>query len=231
MKANAIVPVDSITGLILAGGRGSRMGGVDKGLQLFQNKTLIDHVIARLAPQVKAILINANQHHDVYAKYGHRMFADHEKNFGGPLAGIDAAWDYCETDYLLTVPCDSPFLAADLALQLSKAFHVTEDIPTQQPIFAAIAATNETQDDRHGLRLRLHPVFCLMHRSAAPALKQFLANGGSKMRDFFDMINAAHIVFDQSEHFVNLNTLQDLREYESPYCLPRSNQEQHLDAE
>ena len=112
------------------------------------------------------------------------MFADHEKNFVHWLESM-LLWDYCETDYLVdrsrfSLSCGRPWPS-----NYQKYFHVTEDIPTQPPILAAIAATNETQDDSHGLRLQLHPVFCLMHRSAAAALKKFLCRWWIENARFF----------------------------------------------
>lgn len=213
MTTDTAIPLKSITGLILAGGRGSRMGGVDKALQIFQHQTLLEHVITRLKPQVSSIMINANQQHAVYAQYGYRVFADHLPNFAGPLAGMATAWDFCETDYLLTAPCDSPFLPQDLAQVLATGFNKRLGATTEPNTLATIAATAPT--DTNEAQLSLHPVFCLMHKSAAPALKQFVNEGGSKMRIFFETIKAEAIVFDDAEAFVNLNTLQDLRAYET----------------
>lgn len=225
MTTDTAMPLESITALILAGGRGTRMGGVDKALQTFQHKTLLEHVIARLRPQVGTIMINTNQSHAPYVPYGYRVFADYLPNFAGPLAGIATAWDYCETDYLLTAPCDSPFLPEDLAQTLARAFINRNDsyagLNSGRNTVASIAATAPTDTKKD--QLNLHPVFCLMHRSAAPKLKQFVEEGGSKMRLFFDEIKAKHIVFDDAEAFINLNTLQDMKDYETRKRPPQSN--------
>src|SRR5438067_13477822 len=100
----------SISGLILAGGRGTRMGHVDKGLQAFRGKPMAAHVLERLAPQVAAVAINANQNLATYADFGVPVWVDETTGFAGPLAGLEAGLRHCATDYLLTAPCDSPFL-------------------------------------------------------------------------------------------------------------------------
>ena len=109
---------DGVTGVILAGGQGQRMGGVDKGLQIFRGKRLIDHVYERLAPQVGGIIISANQNHDAYKSFGVRVVSDAFGNFAGPLAGMHAVLSVSRRPYLASVPCDTPFLPEDLVGRL-----------------------------------------------------------------------------------------------------------------
>ena len=110
--------LSSVTGLILAGGKGSRMGGVDKGLQAFRGKRLVDHVYERLAPQVGGVIINANQNHDEYRSFGVRVVSDAIGGFAGPLAGLHAGLSISKRPFLASVPCDSPFLPTDLIERL-----------------------------------------------------------------------------------------------------------------
>src|SRR3954471_9424659 len=110
-----------VTGLVLAGGQGSRMGGVDKGLQAFRGKPMVVHVIERLAPQVGEILVNANRNPDAYAGFGHRVIADEIEGFAGPLAGFERGLAHAKGDLVVTVPCDSPFVPADLVSRMRAA--------------------------------------------------------------------------------------------------------------
>ena len=110
--------IPSVTGLILAGGKGSRMGGVDKGLQAFRGKRLVDHVYERFAPQVGGVVINANQNHEEYKTFGVRVVSDAIGGYAGPLAGLHAGLSVSKRPFLASVPCDSPFLPADLIERL-----------------------------------------------------------------------------------------------------------------
>src|SRR5689334_12941925 len=110
-----------ITAVVLAGGQGRRMGGVDKGLVALDDKPMVAHVIARLAPQVGAIVINANQNIDRYAALGHPVVSDEVGGFAGPLAGLHAGMAYATAPYVVTSPCDSPFLPEDLVARLGQA--------------------------------------------------------------------------------------------------------------
>ena len=114
-----MIHADQITGLILAGGRAQRMGGIDKGLIPFHGKPLIELAIARLQSQVNSIIINANRNITKYAAYGYPVIMDETPDFSGPLAGFSAGLQVCKTPYLLTSPCDSPLLPIDLASQLA----------------------------------------------------------------------------------------------------------------
>src|SRR5438270_2629092 len=136
-----------VTGLVLAGGQGSRMGGVDKGLQPFRGKPMVAHVLERLAPQVGTILVNANRNADAYSAFGHRVIADEIEGFAGPLAGFERGLAHATTPLVVTVPCDSPFLPLDLVARLRRALDAGE----------AQLAVAKTSD-------QAHPVFSLMRR-------------------------------------------------------------------
>jgi molybdopterin-guanine dinucleotide biosynthesis protein A len=191
-----------ITGLILAGGRAQRMGGIDKGLVSFAGKPLIEHAIARLSPQVTAILINANRNHDRYAQYGHAVIADHHADFAGPLAGFAAGLEHCKTEYLLSVPCDSPVFPLNLSEQLLK-----EMISTQSDLVYASSVDptgkNWTQ-----------PVFCLMRRNVQQSLKEFLDQGGRKIDRWFEALPSSTVVFADEAAFANTNTPEELQALE-----------------
>ena len=146
-----MITQQEITGLILAGGRGMRMGGVDKGLQTLQGKPMILHVIQRLQPQVDRIMINANQNLDRYREFNFPVCADEKNDYAGPLAGMQAGLIHCETAYMLTAPCDTPMLPTDLVTQLATALEKSK---------ADIAVANTKQHDR----IQRQPVFCLMKK-------------------------------------------------------------------
>ena len=189
---------DSISGLILAGGRGSRMGHVDKGLQPFRGSTMAAHVLARLAPQVASVAINANQNLDTYAGFGVPVWQDDLAGFAGPLAGLETGLQRCDTPYLLTAPCDSPFLPPDLAARLSKALQ-------EQDADLAFAATQEP-----GMRVQAHPVFCLVKTSLLPVLSSYLAEGGRRMDGWYKDLKAVEVLFEDADAFRNINTLDEL---------------------
>ena len=190
---------ESISGLILAGGRGTRMGQVDKGLQPFRGKTMAAHVLERLAPQVSSVAINANQNLDVYATMGVPVWPDDLPGFAGPLAGMEAGMRRCETPYLLTVPCDSPFLAPDLAGRLLAAL-------VEQEADLAFAVTQEP-----GQRPQPHPVFCLVKAQLLPILSSYLAEGGRRMDGWYKDLKAVEVPFEDADAFRNINTLDELR--------------------
>ncbi len=193
---------DSITGLVLAGGRGSRMGNVDKGLQLLDGETMAAHVLRRLAPQVAQLAINANRNLDAYAGFGVPVWPDDLAGFEGPLAGLETGLRRCATELLLTVPCDSPFVPLDLAERL----HATL---IEQGADLALA---ETLDDG---RVQPQPVFALVRRAALPELSAYLAAGGRRMDGWYGAIRVARVRFDDSAAFRNINTLQELQHYQS----------------
>ncbi|MDN4057393.1 molybdenum cofactor guanylyltransferase MobA [Massilia sp. YIM B02769] len=188
----------SISGLILAGGRGSRMGHVDKGLQAFRGTTMAAHVLARLAPQVASVAINANQNLDTYAAFGMPVWQDDLAGFAGPLAGLETGLRRCQTPYLLTAPCDSPFLPLDLAERLLAALE-------EQDADLAFAATGEP-----GMRVQAHPVFCLVKTALLPVLSSYLAEGGRRMDGWYKDVKAVEVLFEDVDAFRNINTLDEL---------------------
>lgn len=188
-----------MTGLILAGGRGQRMGGRDKGLQMFAGQPLVAHVVARLRPQVGALLISANRNGDAYGAFGAPIVADETQDFPGPLAGMLAGLRAARTDYVLTVPCDSPYLPGDLGERLAAALDGPAHDATPAPL-AAYAATAQGP----------HPVFALLHRSLADDLAATLANGEHRVRAWLARHNAVQVHFGDERPFYNVNTLDDL---------------------
>ncbi len=200
---------NNITGCILAGGRASRMGGVDKGLQMFRGQTLVQHAITRLQPQVSQVLINANRTPADYAMTGLKVIADTELADNGPLSGFLTGLQHCNTEWLVTVPCDSPFFPLDLVEKLSQA------VADKQSLIA-MAQTPRLPDNTW----EMQPVFCLMHRSLIDSLRHFLQNGGHKISawaqqqtplalcEFEETAESAH-------PFANANTLQELQDLQS----------------
>jgi molybdopterin-guanine dinucleotide biosynthesis protein A len=183
-----------VTGLVLAGGQGSRMGGVDKGLAPFRGRPLVAHVIERLAPQVGEILVNANRNPEAYAGFGHRVIADEIPGFAGPLAGFERGLAHARGDLVVTVPCDSPFLPADLVARLRAGLESAgADL--------AVARTGG----------QAHPVFCLMRRGVYASLRDFLASGQRKIDKWYAALRVAEVPFDDEEQaFANINTRDEL---------------------
>lgn len=186
-----------ITGLILAGGLGRRMGGRDKGLQPFRGKPMAAWAIARLAPQVDRLLINANQNLEAYAAFGRPVIADRIGGYAGPLAGLHAGLSACETPLLVTAPCDSPFLPEDLVARLRAALEAAgADL--------AVAKTG-TQP---------HPVFSLVRREVLDGLTAFLEGGGRKVDAWYAALKVVEVPFPDERAFANINTLEELNELE-----------------
>ena len=185
---------DKITGVILAGGLGRRMGGIDKGLQELRGQTMVHRVIERLAPQVDELLINANRNVERYAAFGHRVVPDRIPDYAGPLAGLHAALSAAAQPLVATVPCDSPFLPADLVSRLFSALTATN----------ADLAVARTFDQPH-------PVFCLCKREVLPHLSEFLAGGGRRFEQWYATLKAVEVAFDdEAEAFENINTREEL---------------------
>lgn len=198
--------LQNITGLILAGGRGSRMGHVDKGLQLFRGEPMAAHVLRRLGPQVDALAINANQNLDLYAAFGAPVWPDDLEGFEGPLAGLETGMRRCTTGFLVTAPCDSPFLPADLVARLLAAL-------LAEGADLALAETEEAGDDGV-LRIQPHPVFALVRVAALPHLSAYLASGGRRMDGWYGSIKVVRVRFDHAAAFRNINTLHELQQYQ-----------------
>ncbi len=184
----------NITGLILAGGRGSRMGNVDKGLQLFQAKPMVAHVLTRLQPQVNSIIINANRNVLEYEALGHPVIADSIEGFAGPLAGLHAGMTHVFEGLIVTAPCDSPFLPLDLVARLRDALIANK----------ADLAVAKTFD-------QAQPVFCLVKRDVEPHLREFLASGQRKIDKWYETLSVVEVAFDdQVASFANINTAEEL---------------------
>jgi molybdopterin-guanine dinucleotide biosynthesis protein A len=193
---------EAISGLVLAGGRGARMGGLDKGLQLHKGMPLAGRALQRLQPQVSACGISANRHLDIYAGWGVPVFPDEWPGHPGPLAGILAGLGRCPTPWLATVPCDSPEFPLDLVERLSRAL-------SKDRADIAIAETR-APDGRGGWRAQPQPMFCLMHtRLASPLRLAFLAGERSLLR-WSEAQGAVRVHFPDAADFVNINTPADL---------------------
>ncbi len=192
-----MIDSNDITGLILAGGRGSRMGGIDKGLQAHAGIPLAMHALLRLSPQVGAVMINANRNLGAYESMGVPVWPDALADYPGPLAGFLAGLEHCETPYLVTVPCDSPLFPDDLVARLIAA--VDDDIDL------AMAATREDGE------LRLQPVFCLMRTSVMEGLIQFTSSGQRKIDAWTATLRTVVVEFDDAAAFVNANTTAELQ--------------------
>jgi molybdopterin-guanine dinucleotide biosynthesis protein A len=184
----------TITGVVLAGGQGRRMGTVDKGLVELDGRPLVAWVLERLAPQVGALLINANQNVERYAAFGHPVVADAIGGFAGPLAGLHAALAAVRTDWLVTAPCDSPFLPTDLVARLASAAAGAN----------AALAVARTFDQPH-------PVFAVVRRDVQAHLSAFLAAGGRKIDAWYATLPVVEVPFDdQADAFRNINTAAEL---------------------
>ncbi len=187
-----------ITGLVLCGGRGSRMGGVDKGLQNHHGMPLALHALLRLQQQVGGAIINANRNLAAYESFGVAVWHDPVADYPGPLAGWLAGLEHCETPYMVTVPCDTPHFPTDLVARLAQAL-VTEDSDM------AIAATLEQG------QLQLQPVFCLLKSTLIESLVAYLQGGGRKIDAWTGQHRCATVVFDDEAAFFNANTAADLQ--------------------
>ena len=190
----AAVERSAITGVVLAGGQGRRMGGVDKGLVELDGKPLVAHALERLAPQVGAIIVNANQNAERYAAFGWPVVGDSVSGFAGPLAGLHAGMTAATTSHVVTVPCDSPFLPGDLVARLAAALAAKD----------AQLAVARTFDQPH-------PVFALVRREVLPNLAQFLAGGGRKIDAWYAALATVEVAFDdEADAFRNINTAAEL---------------------
>ena len=201
-----------ITGLILAGGRGTRMGGVDKGLQAFRGLPLVQHALNRLQRGgVGRCLINANRNLAAYAAFGSPVWPDDMADYAGPLAGFLTGLVHCETPYLLTVPCDTPLLPLDLANRLAQALAANH-------AEIAMAAAWEPGPDGRSL-LRTQPVFCLLSVNLRDSLQHFTQHGGRKVGAWTAQHATVIVPFDQPQDdphaFFNANTLAELQQLES----------------
>ena len=204
-----MIDISDITGVILAGGRGSRMGGVDKGLQNFNGVPLALHTQLRLSPQVGELLINANRNLAAYESFGVPVWPDAANlgDFAGPLAGFLTALERCETPYMLTVPCDTPLFPHDLVARLAQALEADN---------ADIAMAAAREEDG---QLRPQPVFCLMRSNLLESVVRFTHGGGRKIDAWTSQHKTSLVAFDlpgdDPKAFFNANTLAELHQLET----------------
>ncbi len=199
-----------ITGLILAGGRGSRMGGIDKGLQNFRGLPLALQTLMRLQLQshpLQEVLINANRNLSAYESLGVPLWPDSIDGFAGPLAGFLTGLERCETPLLLTVPCDTPLFPLDLVQRLYQAM-------AEQNADMAMAAASEADGT-----VRAQPVFCLLKIELLESLVKFTQGGGRKIDAWTGQHRCAIVPFelpgDSAQAFANANTLAELQQLEA----------------
>jgi len=185
---------ENVSGIVLAGGQGRRMGGVDKGLQLLHGQPMVAHVIARLTPQVGEIVVNANQNLEAYRAFGHRVVPDAIGGYAGPLAGLHAGLGEATRAFAVTAPCDSPFLPEDLVARLLRAIENND---------LAVAKTGDQP----------HPVFSLVRIAVRGHLEAFLAAGGRKIDAWYATLKVVEVPFDdEAEAFRNINTVDELKQ-------------------
>ena len=198
--------IQDVTGVILAGGRGSRMGGVDKGLQNYHGMPLALYTLLRLQPQVGDVLINANRNLAAYESFGAPVWPDALPDYAGPLAGFLTGLEQCDTPYLVTVPCDTPRFPADLVQRLGDALE-RED--------AEIAMASAPENDG---AVRTQPVFCLLRRELLESLVKFTHGGGRKIDAWTAQHRTVIVPFDtpgdDPRAFFNANTLAELQQLE-----------------
>lgn len=196
-------PRAEITGVVLAGGLGRRMGadgeGDDKGLRPFRGRPMVGHVIERLAPQVGTLAINANRNPSAWRAFGRPVFPDRLDGFAGPLAGLQAAMHAVDTPWIVTAPCDSPFLPTDLVERLWRGCRSAGGR-------IAVARTGEQP----------HPVFMLVDRSLRGELDAFLASGRRRIDAWYGPLGAIEVAFDDEAAFRNINTVEDIARWEHP---------------
>ena len=197
-----MVDAKDITGLVLCGGRGSRMGGVDKGLQNYQGMPLALHALLRLQPQVGLVMMNANRNLAAYESFGVAVWPDpafaNSAEYAGPLAGWLAGLEHCETPFMVTVPCDTPHFPEQLVQRLAQAL-------LQENADLAMAATVEQG------QVHLQPVFCLLKTELLESLVVYLQGGGRKIDSWTAQHHCATVVFDNAADFFNANTSADLK--------------------
>ncbi|MGV3682250.1 MAG: molybdenum cofactor guanylyltransferase MobA [Acidovorax sp.] len=207
-----MIDTQHITGLVLAGGRGARMGGLDKGLQLFRGLPLAQHALRRLQPQVGNLLLNANRNLTAYAAFGVPVWPDAQADYPGPLAGFLAGLTHCTTPWLLTAPCDTPLFPSDLAARLA-------EVAEREGSDIAMAAGPEPDAQGQPV-LRPQPVFCLLRATLRQGLAEHVAAGGSKVRAWAQQQRCSVVPFDRlgdaPDAFANANTLAELQALQSP---------------
>lgn len=203
-----MISKNDITGVILAGGRGSRMGGADKGLQNFRGVPLALYTMLRLAPQVGEVMVNANRNLSAYESFGVPVWPDGLSDYAGPLAGFLTGLEQCETEYMVTVPCDTPLFPPDLVARLAEALERDG---------AEIAMAAAPEEDG---QLRAQPVFSLLRRDLMESLVAFTHGGGRKIDAWTAQHQTVLVPFDRpgddASAFRNANTLAELHTLEQP---------------
>ncbi len=216
-----MIKLSDITGLILAGGRGSRMGGVDKGLQNFNGVPLALHTLLRLQMQeggpLAQVMINANRNLAAYEAFGASVWPDVLADYAGPLAGFLTGLERCESPFLMTAPCDTPLLPLDLVARLAVAMHA--DNADIAMVAAPESAATATQDTASPAIIRPQPVFCLLRVELLESLADFTQAGGRKIDAWTAQHKVALVPFDlphdDPRAFFNANTLAELQSLES----------------
>lgn len=190
-----VAPFPTVTGLILAGGQARRMGGTDKGLIEYRQQPLIEHVIGALSPQTERLVINANRHQAIYQSYGYPVISDEVEGYQGPLAGMLAGLKTIDSDFLLTAPCDCPFINPRLRQRMLETL-----------LFAGKTVAVATDGER------LQPVFSLLPVHLKNSLVDFLESGERKIDNWLYQHDVAEVDFsDCPEMFTNLNHPEDLQ--------------------
>ncbi|WP_217895689.1 molybdenum cofactor guanylyltransferase MobA [Oceanospirillum sanctuarii] len=197
-KQSILSDTREITAVVLAGGQGQRMGGMDKGWVNFQGRPMIHHVLEQISPQVQSVLINANRSLEEYQALGHQVVEDIEQGYHGPLMGMLTGLTHAKTDWVLFVPCDIPLLPKDVVEKLNEAV-------AKNDVDVAVVHDGE----------RLQPVISLMRRSLLPSLESWLAEGKRKIDRWYMQHRMVVVPFDSPEEdFMNLNTQQEVQELE-----------------
>lgn len=205
---------EQITGLVLAGGRGSRMGGVDKGLQYFRGAPLAWHVLQRLQPQVGRVLLNANRNLGAYEGFGVDVWPDAIGDYAGPLAGFLTGLEQAQTPYLAVVPCDSPLIPSDLVERLAQAL-------VRDGADVAVAAIDEVDPADGSCARRMQPVFCLLRCELLDSLTRFVHEGGRKIDAWSARHRVVAVPFEDATAFANVNTMGELHRLEANPTDPR----------
>jgi molybdopterin-guanine dinucleotide biosynthesis protein A len=195
----SLYPIDQVTGLILAGGRGVRVGGEDKGLLLFNHEPIVKRVFSSLRQQVNMVLVSANRHISEYQAFGVPVFQDRLPNYQGPLAGIESALSACITPYLLVVPCDAPFISDHLARKLYEKMESTN----VNIVYAQSYTANG--------EIAAEPMFTLIRTCMLSHLRAYLDSGERKVLGWYESTDHAGVLIEDARCFANANTPEDFQ--------------------
>ena len=178
-----------ISCIILAGGEGKRVGGVDKGLLEYKNRPLIEYIINTIRPQVDDIVISANRNHDRYKQYSSKVVSDKSEKYLGPMAGIDAALPHCKHDWVLIIACDTPLLAADI---------IDKFLQTKTDSKLYIAESNNKMQ-----------LLLLLHRSLHSSIKRALSENQLRLMRWAKSQQPEIVIFHAVAAFKNFNNSKD----------------------